>query len=325
MTTTTSNAALNADAGDPVIDRIVRTYASLGPLVAAVLARWPAHEPYLRRSLGAHDPEALLVLDSASAQVMRLIGDEIETFCDHYQWMCDVFNKETLHFVRTGEYRCKTFAEANERVYSNKEFMEKYMNGLLVSQALWFNHARSLLGYTRRFMPSLARGADYLEIGPGHGLFLAQAANDPKIKSVTAWDVSAESLRQTGEALLRLGVTRPVELLERDVTAETGTGEFDAIVISEVLEHLEKPLAALTAVARHLRADGLMFINVPINSPAPDHIYLLRTPEEAAALVRSAGLEIIEESAEPMSGYTIADAMALKGTVTCLFMVKRKH
>jgi len=307
---------------DATIARIAGAFPSLGALTHAVLARWPEHLPYLRRSLGAHPDGVLVEIDRAAAQILRLIGAETATFVDHYRWMCDVFNKETLHFLRTGAYRCATFAEADANVYSNRPFMEKYMNGLLVSQALWSNHAAALVGYTRTFMPMVKDGAEYLEIGPGHGLFLARAAEDPRIASVTAWDVSAESLRQTGEALARLGVRRPVDLQQRDVMRAGGAQQYDAIVISEVLEHLEQPQAALRALVTHLRPRGRIFVNVPINSPAPDHIYLLRTPEEAAELVRGAGLEILTQSDEPMSGYTLAEAQAARGTVSCLFVAQ---
>jgi 2-polyprenyl-3-methyl-5-hydroxy-6-metoxy-1,4-benzoquinol methylase len=166
-------------------------------------------------------------------------------------------------------------------------------------------------------------GSDYLEIGPGHGLFLALAAQQPQVKSLTAWDISNESLRKTGEALRRLDVARPIQLEQRDVMAVREAGSFDAIVIAEVLEHLEAPLAALQSLTRCLRQNGRMFVNVPINSPAPDHIFLLRSPQEAADLVRAAGLRIIDESLEPMSGRTIEQAMAGKATVTCLYIAER--
>ena len=304
-------------------NRIMRSCENLGWLVAAVLERWPSHQPYLERSLGAHDGPALRDIDWAAAQVRRLMGDEVDTFCSHYRWMCDVFNLEALHFRRTGEYRCKTFAEAQVAVYQDQAFMEKYMDGLLLSQALWFNHARSFIGFKNRFLPMIQPGSDYLEIGPGHGLFLALAAQQPQVKSLTAWDISNESLRKTGEALRRLDVARPIQLEQRDVMAVREAGSFDAIVIAEVLEHLEAPLAALQSLTRCLRQNGRMFVNVPINSPAPDHIFLLRSPQEAADLVRAAGLRIIDESLEPMSGRTIEQAMAGKATVTCLYIAER--
>jgi SAM-dependent methyltransferase len=232
-------------------------------------------------------------------------------------------NEETIRFLRAGEYRCKTFAEAEANVYSNKPFMEKYMDGLLVSQPLWFNHARTYFAFKHSFLPSLVPDADYLEIGPGHGLLLAQAASDPAIASVSAWDVSAESLRQTARALTRLGINREAHLEQRDVLAAPPGETFDAIVISEVLEHLEEPRRALEALVRHLREGGRIFINVPVNSPAPDHIYLLRTPDEAVELVESAGLRIKEQAFEPMSGYSLERAKTRGATITCLFVAER--
>src|SRR3712207_7808068 len=51
-------------------------------------------------------------------------------------------------------------------------------------------------------------------------------------------------------------------------------------VISEVLEHLEQPGQALAFLRDCMTADGRIFINVPLNSPSPDHIYLLSSPED---------------------------------------------
>ena len=74
---------------------------------------------------------------------------------------------------------------------------------------------------------------------------------------------------------------------------------FDSLVMSEILEHLEEPVAALRAARRVLRSGGLLFVNVPANSPAPDHLFLVESPEHAASLVQQAGFEIIEVQAFP--------------------------
>jgi 2-polyprenyl-3-methyl-5-hydroxy-6-metoxy-1,4-benzoquinol methylase len=309
--------------GESSLSRIVRDRTNLGFLVSRVLAEWPEHEAFLTRSLKAHDDASLAIVEGAAGRVVRLMGDDAERFCEHYRWLCDLVNEETARFLRAGAYRCKTFAEAEANVYSNEPFMEKYMDGLLLSAPLWFNHARTYVAFTQSFLPALVPGADLLEIGPGHGLLLAQAASDPGIASVSAWDVSAESLRQTARALERLGVSRKANLKQRDLLAAPLEETFDAIVISEVLEHLEAPRNALESLVRHLRANGRIFINVPVNSPAPDHIYLLRTPEEATELVESAGLRVLHRAFEPMSGYSLARARARGATITCLFVAER--
>ena len=65
-----------------------------------------------------------------------------------------------------------------------------------------------------------------------------------------------------------------------------------------------------------------MFINVPINSPAADHIFLLRTPDEVRAIVEDAGLKVRELTAEPMTGYTLDEALGQKITVNCFVLAQ---
>jgi hypothetical protein len=59
-----------------------------------------------------------------------------------------------------------------------------------------------------------------------------------------------------------------------------------------VLEHLEDPAAALRFLRKTVSDAGRVFINVPLNSPSPDHIFLLSTPEGAARLAEEAGFRV---------------------------------
>jgi ubiquinone/menaquinone biosynthesis C-methylase UbiE len=119
------------------------------------------------------------------------------------------------------------------------------------------------------------------------------AAQSPLCRTLEAWDVSSVSLRETRAALETLGLTKPVALVETDILqAAQPDKKFDLIVISEVLEHLETPDVALRFLRNCLNEDGRIFINVPLNSPSPDHIYLLSTPDEVRALVEDAGFKV---------------------------------
>jgi 2-polyprenyl-3-methyl-5-hydroxy-6-metoxy-1,4-benzoquinol methylase len=298
-------------------------YPALNTIVSAVLAQWPQHQKFADKSLAVHDADALGVLEEFARDILVLTEGHLDAHCRHYRWMCDTFTKEAMYFFRTGEYRCKTFADAVAEVYGNREFMTKYMDGLLISQALWANHAQSAIYYKRHFLAGVQPDSRYLEIGPGHGLFLAQAARDPRVASATAWDVSPESIDQTRRALDKLGVKRNVELQERNVLDVTGAaGTFEAIVISEVLEHMEDPRSALQGLRRVIADDGHVLVNVPINSPAPDHIYLLRSPDEAIELVKSGGFEIADIQSVPMTGYTLDQAREGRLTVTSMIIAR---
>src|SRR5262249_8035122 len=97
-----------------------------------------------------------------------------------------------------------------------------------------------------------------------------------------------------------------VHLVRQDVFDATGAvPRFDSVVISEVLEHLEEPLRALCSLKEWMRPSGRIWINMPVNSPAPDHLYLLRTPEEMLELIAAARLVLKEYRVFPMTGVTL--------------------
>jgi 2-polyprenyl-3-methyl-5-hydroxy-6-metoxy-1,4-benzoquinol methylase len=151
---------------------------------------------------------------------------------------------------------------------------------------------------------------NYLEVGPGHGLMVYFAALSPLCQTLEAWDVSSVSLRETRAALDRLGLTKPVALVETDILkAARPDRAYDLIVISEVLEHLETPDVALKFLRGSLADGGRIFINVPLNSPSPDHIYLFETPDDVRALVVSAGFRVEQLSLFATQGREIQSAL----------------
>lgn len=300
-------------------------YAHLGRLAASVINHWPTHERFIRTSLSGYDDAELGQIDEIARKILLLAGDEIAGFVESYRWMCQEMNREALHFKKHGSYRLSSFSEAERLVYSNAPYMKKYMEGLLISQIIWRNHSASFLYFTNDFLPRLGDGFRYLEIGPGHGLFLSTAAESAACVRAEAWDVSAESIRQTAHALSILGAPSMVKLLQRDVLVPGDGGDgagFDGIAISEVLEHIEYPREALASLRGALAPGGHIFINVPLNSPAADHIYLLRDAGEVRALVESAGLEIVDLELAAVTGLTVAEAERQKATISCLIIAR---
>jgi 2-polyprenyl-3-methyl-5-hydroxy-6-metoxy-1,4-benzoquinol methylase len=290
-------------------------YPALHRVVELQLRVWPDHEGFLQLRF----QHANLDFAERLAGLVERTTSAPDVLAADYRWFCERMNEEELHFRRTNRYRLSTFAEAEREVYSNREFMRRYMNGQLLSHLWWDNHARVIEHYVDRFLSGNCDGYRHLEIGPGHGLLLYLAATDPRCAGASGWDVSATSIAATRAMLARLGVTREVELIERDLMADRdGDARFDSIVISEVCEHLEDPRAALVKLRRHLAPGGRLFVNVPINGPAPDHIYLLRTPEDGVELVRSAGLEIVSTTLYPMTGLDERRARKLRAAISCI-------
>lgn len=80
------------------------------------------------------------LLDGIAGHILNICGDELPQFAEDYSWLCEQQLTEELFFRRNNRYRLSTFAEAYDQVYSNKDYMTRYMNGLLFTQLWWSNH-----------------------------------------------------------------------------------------------------------------------------------------------------------------------------------------
>ncbi|MEE9433208.1 MAG: class I SAM-dependent methyltransferase [Sphingorhabdus sp.] len=299
-------------------------HPSLIKIVKTTLDIWPEHCSYCDTRFENDTPEFLDRMEQVAKLVIANTGDDLPRYCKDYRWMCEEFLKEELYFARHNEYRLSTFEEANREVYSNAEYMPRYVRGILISQILWDPHARAFDYFRSQFLDQHENGTNYLEVGPGHGLFLYFASQSKKIASLEAWDVSESSIAETRSALNRLGVDREISIVLQDVLqAPSRREEFDAAVISEVLEHLERPDLALQSLHAALRPGGRIFINAPINSPAPDHIYLWRTTDEFVDFVGAQGFEIESAQFFPVTGVNLDRAKRKNMSISCVVIGKK--
>jgi len=308
----------------PLLAARLGAHANLARLVAGVLAAWPEHAAFLDKRFAVGGAADRAHEDALASLVLQLCGTHLARACADYRSLCTHLLAEELYFRRHDRYRVASAAQATAELYGAGAFMAAYMNGLLLSQPLWANHAGASRFFVADFLPANPVDYRHLEIGPGHGLLLSFAAGDPLCAAAVGWDVSATSLTMTADALHRLGLARRVRLEARSVLdAGAGDGAFDSIAISEVLEHLDTPLAALEHVRELLRPGGRVFINMPVNSPAPDHVYLLRTPEAVLDLVRAAGLTVDGSRLFPASGYDEARARRHRVTISVVAIARR--
>jgi len=304
-------------------------YPHLAKLLREIVAAWPEHSRILDRSFAGRDAALMAHSDDLARLIERLVVGEGLSFsklAEDYRFLCEkIMVPEEWYFRRNGHYRLSTFKQAFDEVYSKEALMDHYMIGLLVSYVLWLNHAAAIHHYVTSFLPRFESGTDLLEVGPGHGLLMYYASNQPNVATLTGWDVSETSLAITRRSLERLTV-REFSLARQDIFETPPDGvapRFDAIVLSEVLEHLEDPVTALKLLFTLLRPGGKIWLNVPANSPAPDHIFLLKHPSEATELARAAGFEILDTAACPTAGATVERAVKQKLTINCVVVGQR--
>lgn len=308
----------------PKVPATLAAYPCLAEIASEVLATWPEHASFLAARFADPEDPTLPLSEEMSRLVLKLMGFDVPAYCKGYRWMCETFVNEDLFFRRHGCYRLSSFADANQQVYAQQDYMDNYLKGILLSQILWANQARSFQFYVDQFLSKLPVDADYLEVGPGHGLLMYFASQTLVEGTVTGWDASQSSIDMTRKMLETMNVSRPCHLEFGDVQETPSvTDRFDAVVVSEVMEHLERPEAALRTVHKVLNDTGLAFFNVPVNSPAPDHIYLWRSPEEVEDLVRNAGFAIVNHAAVASTGYDLERAKRRKVTINSLIVAKR--
>ena len=308
----------------PVREEGFGGHRALGRLVGLQSMATPRHVPFLERRFSAARDEQLRLCDEIAVDILRLAGDELDDFLRAYDFICTIQKKEEIHFRRHGVYRLSRLHQAVEEIYSNSDYMRSYMRGLLMTQVFWSNHTAAMAFFLEKFLAHNRQGYDLLEIGPGHGLLLSRSLADSRAASVSGWDISAASIAATEDALRKLGTTRDCKLQLRDIFAPGDKSEtFDAVVFSEVLEHMEEPARALDAIAKVMRPGARLYVNVPVNSPAPDHLFLLRSPEDAVAFVRSQGFEIEQAEYFPATNYSLEAARKHSLSIsTCIVAIK---
>ncbi|MGF7169307.1 2-polyprenyl-3-methyl-5-hydroxy-6-metoxy-1,4-benzoquinol methylase [Sphingobium xanthum] len=294
-------------------------WPNLLALSEVVVETWPEHAGYLSKSFDVRSEGMMATSDHVARAMLLLAGDRKAQVAADYRWLCDRIREEELEFARSGHYRYSSFEQTNAHVYSNDDFMERYMHGLLYSHVLWYMHASSLHFFRQRLEARVPRGGRVLEVGSGHGLLLYLALTDFGLSEAHGWDLSEVSLAQTRHALKTLGAEGDnLHFRIQDMHQVQPDGEtYDLVILSHILEHLDDPVEALQKMRGAVSKKGVLFVNVPLNAPMPDHVILLENPDMAADLLVKGGFRIVEMATHTTQAKRISQALRQKIAVTC--------
>ena len=92
-----------------------------------------------------------------------------------YLKLCADMMKSQKYFLKYKKYPVDNEKAAYKNVYDNFYEMKSYMIGLAISQFLWSTHYAMYSCFIKKVTQESKKIKDYLEVGPGHGLFLIQA------------------------------------------------------------------------------------------------------------------------------------------------------
>jgi 2-polyprenyl-3-methyl-5-hydroxy-6-metoxy-1,4-benzoquinol methylase len=239
----------------------------------------------------------------------RSLGLRLEYLAACY----DVIVKDTLaqqiYFRRHGRYRHSSYADVAGDVYRNPEYMAMYMHGLAITAYLWPNHRAMRRWFDGRFPEK--RSGDYLEIGPGHGFYFMEAIRRGGYSRYLGVDISETSVDMTRRILDSgfFGKFGNWEVQQADFLSwRRPDRRFQAVVMGEVLEHVEDPGAFLRKIREVSMPGAFIYATTCINAAAVDHIFLFRSKEDVFRLVESQGLSVRDFLLLPYNGLSVEES-----------------
>jgi len=298
--------------------------APIVALVSLIKSENPLHSNFIDDAMANLRPDELQRLCLFLTYCNRN-GLDSEYMCESYLTLVEDTISEQIYFNKHKHYRYSSFQEVAQKVYFDPEYMDRYMHGLAISTFLWPNHVR-ITRYFKQTLPKRAVGS-YLEVGPGHGQFLMMAMQECSYDSYLGVDISATSIKQTRNVIdyFLPELRDTVRLDTRDFLAKDDlqANSFDAIVAGEVVEHVEQPELFLKQIAALAKADAHIFLTTCINTPAIDHIYLWRTPQELETMIQDCGLTIRDRLTLPYQGKSLDEAIAEDLSVNFAFLLSK--
>lgn len=277
--------------------------------------------------LSAMSGEEKEALERRIEYLHKIENNSFNEIAGCYLAWCTYFVEERKYFVTHDEqYRNHTYAEIDAS-YHDGNYMKNYMIGLSISAYLWNIQRKNLEFFKGYCIKDRHTGGKYLEVGPGHGEYLSVAMENTNFDSYVGIDISPSATEQTRK-FLNYYYKDNDDLLNRlEVKCEDffdfkDNEKMDAIVISQVIEHVENPSEFLRKARRLAEQNALVYVSTAINSPFPDHIYHFHNSEEVRKLIRDSGFEIVDEFQSTSDGVSLDKAIRKKYDIVIGFILK---
>jgi hypothetical protein len=114
-------------------------------------------------------------------------------------------------------------------------------------------------------------------------------------------------------------------LYENDFLRHEFTTRYDALVMGEVLEHVEDPPQFLRRIAAVTSDDPFVFLTTCINAPAIDHISNFGTPQRLEEMFSEAGLAVRRKLIVPYFGKTVEESLDEKLSINVAYALGKSH
>jgi len=287
---------------DNIFQQLFEQVLSANSLFAASLLR-------MQSALTAEHPGSLKrqsEIALATNHLMNTLGEDSSFLGVAYKRIFMQFLRDQKYYIKHAQYPAmeQTICEVKNAVYHNPEFMNIYMIALLFTYSMWPNKYNLMSYVLDSFLRNLPNDCRLLDIGPGHGFFMAKALQGNR-RTAMGVDLSQSSLSLTECMLDFYGIeSGRRELIAGDVQNLDSGCKFDAILCSEVVEHVENPGAFLQMLKLRLNQGGKILLTTALNTAAVDHIQLFDSQLPVRKLITDNGFSYTDETVYPEFNHT---------------------
>lgn len=297
-------------------------------LVAAVIAKSPFQKKKLEQYLSKMNDRFFEHAEEFAHNYIGYLDNQgipIDYAITAYLDMCKSMMKCQIEFMKTGTYSTTDNQHAFDNVYSNQELMKSYMIALAISQFLWPTHYKIYEAFDNTLCCNAHQIASYLEIGPGHGLYLNKAMQYLKPEtSIEAVDISPISMEITKSIISFFHPHMSNAMFwTGDILVYETPSQYDFITMGEVLEHVNHPDRLLSRIADLLTSSGKAFITTSINSPAIDHVYHFKSVDDVRSIIHDNGLDILNEQILPVEELPMSEIVDKRITINYSALLAR--
>lgn len=245
----------------------------------------------------------------------------IDYAVDSYISLCNEFLKDQIKFQKTGQYPTQDSSVVNDLVYMNKDKMLPYMIGLAISIFLWETHNKIYEFFKSFLHDNKDQLNSYLEIGPGHGLFLNQSIKILRnIDTFNVVDISPISINISKSIIEMLQPATKCNFMLKNIFDFKTDTKYDFIVMGEVLEHVDNPKELLQKIS--LYVNKYIFITTCVHCPAVDHLYHFKSIDEIEEMIIDSGFKIVDKLILPVEDKPMVDIVKEKTTINYCAVLK---
>lgn len=269
----------------------------LKDLLNCIERRHPRSLTGVRESIDAAPQDFRRIAGTYLQWCHRALGSGgIERAVDAFARFSSDVNLAQGRYELCGHYENRSYEECRREVYDAPEIMTDYLWGVYLSNFLWAHHLDLMGLFESRFLPMLARGANIVEIAPGHGGWGLWALHRTKGTRLQGFDISATSIDIASALARASGLDGRAAYVQGDALelAALLPPQAHACICCFLVEHLEQPARLMQAIRHVLAPGGVVYFTGALTAAQIDHIYEFRLESEFLRLAEDAGFRVLD-------------------------------